>query len=92
MENIFLCPDEYVAEKFYRTLSLDIVPIVYGGADSSQYAPAHSYINIADFKSPKELADYLHLLDQNDALYLEYFEWKKFYQVVGPMEGWRALY
>jgi len=90
MENS-LCPD-YVTEKFYRALIHGIVPIVYGGADYSQYAPPHSYINIADFKSPKELADYLKLLDKNDALYLKYFEWKKFYQVVRrPMNGWCDL-
>jgi len=90
MENS-LCPD-YVTEKFYRALDNGVVPIVYGGADDSQYAPPHSYINIADFKSPKELADYLKLLDKNDALYLKYFEWKKYYQVVRrPMKGWCDL-
>nr|CAH0111096.1 unnamed protein product [Daphnia galeata] len=86
-----LCPD-YVSEKFYRALTNDIVPIVYGGADYTQYAPPHSFINIADFKSPKDLADYLKLLDTNDALYMEYFQWKKHYAVVrSPKKGWCDL-
>ena len=86
-----LCPD-YVTEKFYRALMNDVVPIVYGGADYTDYAPPHSFINVADFKTPKDLADYLALLDKNDALYMEYFQWKKHYAVVrSPMKGWCDL-
>ena len=39
-------------------------------------APYKSYIHVDDFDGPKELADYLHKLDQNDELYNEYFKWK----------------
>jgi alpha-1,3-fucosyltransferase len=86
-----LCPD-YISEKFYRALSMDVIPVVYGGADYSQYAPLHSYISVADFKTPKDLANYLILLDKNDALYLKYFEWKKDWEVVRrPTDGWCEL-
>lgn len=86
-----LCPD-YVTEKFYRALTNNLIPIVYGGADYTQYAPPHSFINIADFRSAKDLADYLNLLNKNDALYMEYFQWKKHYAVVrSPMKGWCDL-
>ena len=86
-----LCPD-YVTEKFYRGFLNDVVPVVYGGADYSHYAPTHSYINIADFKSPKALADYLLMLDNNDALYKKYFEWKKYFEVINrPLNGWCNL-
>ncbi len=86
-----LCPD-YISEKFYRALMNGIVPIVYGGADYTDYAPPHSFINIADFKSPKDLAEYLTLLDKNDALYMEYLQWRKHYTVVKtPMKGWCDL-
>ena len=44
--------------------------------DYVAHAPAHSFIHVDDFDSPKELAEYLHLLDRNDTLYNEYFEWK----------------
>ena len=73
MENS-LCPD-YVSEKFYRALDKNIIPIVYGGADYTEYAPPNSYINVADFSSPKALAEYLLLLDSNDALYMSYFRY-----------------
>ncbi len=86
-----LCAD-YVSEKFYRALRRDIIPVVYGGADYSAYAPPHSYIHVADFPSPKELAEYLMLLDKNQALYLKYFDWKKDYEVVRwPQDGWCDL-
>ena len=86
-----LCPD-YVTEKFYRALNSGVIPIVYGGADYTQFAPPHSYINVADFRSPKELAEYLNLLDKNDFLYLEYFRWKEHYTVEPrPRIGWCQL-
>jgi hypothetical protein len=49
------------------------------GARPEDYAisaPYKSYIHVDDFEGPKELADYLHKLDQDDKLYNEYFEWK----------------
>ena len=74
-ENAF-CPD-YVTEKLFNALRYDVVPIVMGGADYSKFAPPNSYINVIDFQSPKHLADYLKLLNENDDLYAHYFNWKK---------------
>lgn len=86
-----LCPD-YVTEKFYRALMNNVVPLVYGGADYTQYAPPNSYVNIADFKSPKDVAEYISLLNTNDALYNKYFDWKNEYEVVRrPLNGWCDL-
>ena len=73
-----LCKD-YVTEKFFNRLSLNTLPIVFGGADYSKLAPPHSYINTNDFKSPKDLAEYIHHLNNNDSEYLDYFWWKEFY-------------
>jgi hypothetical protein len=53
-----------VTEKFFKILGQDLVPIVYGGADYTQHAPAHSYIDALKYK-PKELAAYLQLLITN---------------------------
>ena len=75
-----LCAD-YITEKFYRTLEMGLVPVVYGGADYAHFAPPHSYIHVANFPSPKDLADYLLLLDRNPGLYMEYFNWKENYEV-----------
>ncbi len=40
--------------------------------------PPHSYINIDDFRSIRELATYIKNLDQNDAAYAAYFAWRQF--------------
>lgn len=85
------CPD-YVTEKFYRALHFDSVPIVMGGANYDQFAPPHSYINVADYASPMQLAEYLLLLNRTDDLYEEYFDWKYDYKVeFDPMDGWCDL-
>ncbi|XP_071525472.1 glycoprotein 3-alpha-L-fucosyltransferase A isoform X2 [Panulirus ornatus] len=70
---------DYITEKFFvNGLSHNILPIVMGAHpdDYGRQAPMKSYIHVDDFESPKDLADYLHLLDQNDDLYNEYFRWK----------------
>jgi len=70
-----------VTEKFFAILELDVVPIVFGAADYRAIAPEHSFINALDFSSPAKLAEYLHFLDENDELYLDYFDWKSHYRV-----------
>ena len=44
--------------------------------DYAAVAPPNSYIHVEDFRSAKELAQYLIKLDQNDDLYNQYFLWK----------------
>ena len=44
--------------------------------DYERASPEHSYIHVDDFAGPKELAEHLHKLDQDDELYNEYFQWK----------------
>ena len=72
------CQD-YVTEKMYRTLTMDMVPIVMGGADYKRMFPPHSFIDVRDFKSPRHLARHLHVLSGNNQAYLAYFNWKKKY-------------
>lgn len=53
--------------------------VFLSGARPEDYesgAPYRSYIHIDEFSSPKELAEYLHILDKNDDLYNSYFKWK----------------
>ena len=78
-----LCVD-YITEKYWRnSLERGLVPVVLGGA---QYDPElvipGSFINVADFNSVKDLADYLKYLDKNDTAYNQYFQWKTKYKVV----------
>ena len=79
-ENAF-CAD-YITEKVWNILKLDIVPVVRGGGDYKAALPPGSYINVEDFSSVKALADYLLMLSKNDVMYRQYFEWKKHFEVV----------
>ena len=85
-----LCVD-YVTEKLFFALNNGMVPVVYGGANYSLFAPPHSYINALEFGSPKKLADYLHFLDQNDSEYLKYFLWTERYEIFGAVNRWCRL-
>ena len=69
-----ICTD-YVTEKFFQIMTRNIVPVVYGGANYSRIAPPHSFIDARQFE-PKELAEYLLRLDQDDGLYKTFFWWK----------------
>ncbi|XP_064602857.1 glycoprotein 3-alpha-L-fucosyltransferase A-like [Liolophura sinensis] len=75
----------YISEKFWNALlTFEAVPVVMGGSSPRDYilvAPPGSYINTADFSSPKELAAYLVKLDKDDQLYMEYHNWRKNYTV-----------
>ena len=69
----------YITEKFFKNaLSNNVIPIVMGAKreDYELIGPRNSYIHVDDFSNPKELAEYLLKLDQNDTLYNEYFQWK----------------
>ena len=44
--------------------------------------PPGSYIHVDDFRSPKDLAEYLHIVDKNDTLYNSYFRWKDSYTAI----------
>ncbi|XP_031574717.1 galactoside 3(4)-L-fucosyltransferase-like [Actinia tenebrosa] len=81
---------DYITEKYWdNALENDIVPVVMGGADYSSPALAipNSYMDVRDFDSPKDLAEYLIYLSQNDSAYMEYFQWKKKYKLVAPMRA-----
>lgn len=47
----------------------------------AKVAPPHSFINVMDFPTLRHLADYLIKLDEDDALYNEYFWWRKHYRI-----------
>ena len=79
---------EYITEKLWRTLKLDVVPVVLGAADYSDVLPPKSYIDVRDFASPRSLADYLQYLDRNPEEYEKFFAWKRQFTVTDrePME------
>ena len=74
-ENSF-CKD-YYTEKLSKCLSINVIPVVMGLQNYSEFMPPGSYIDVRDFKSPKDLAMHLKHLDENDAAYNEYLENKR---------------
>ena len=44
--------------------------------DYERAAPYKSYIHVDDFDGPKELAEFLKSVEENDDTYNEYFRWK----------------
>lgn len=72
------CCDDYITEKFWRSLKLGMVPVVVGAPYEHymKFAPPNSFIHMDMFDSMSELAAYLLELHTNDNLYKEYFKWK----------------
>ena len=69
---------------FFSCLSgedINVVPVVMGGANYARLVIPGSYINVMDFKTVKQLADYLYYLDKNNTAYNEYFKWRVKYKV-----------
>ncbi|VDD82471.1 unnamed protein product [Mesocestoides corti] len=83
----------YITEKVTsNALNLNMVPIVLGAykEDYNDALPPHSYINVDDFKSIRNLTDYLLYLDRNDTAYAEYFAWKEHGQIHSELSTGKA--
>ena len=74
-----ICKD-YVTEKVFKMLPYNIIPIVFNGARMSDVAPTHSYINVMDYGSVRELVDDIKRIADDDALFASYFWWRDYYQ------------
>ncbi|ELU13387.1 hypothetical protein CAPTEDRAFT_75881, partial [Capitella teleta] len=61
--------DDYVSEKLWKVLNLNVVPVVMGGVEYSNIMPKDSFIDVRDFDSAKDLAKYISYLDSNDTAY-----------------------
>ncbi|CAF4869141.1 unnamed protein product, partial [Rotaria sp. Silwood1] len=55
----------FLAEKFFATLALPVVPVVLGKTDYARFIPKSGYIDTRDFPTPKNLAKYLNEIAQN---------------------------
>jgi glycoprotein 3-alpha-L-fucosyltransferase len=72
------CSD-YITEKFWRTLSFDLIPVVFQPSRQSyeRIAPPNSFIHAQDFNFNHELlAQYLVKVSNDLQLYFSYLEWK----------------
>lgn len=78
------CSD-YITEKFWRSLSKNLIPIV--AVPNKEYyekvAPPHSFIHMSDFNYDfKKLAHHLTIISTNLDLYEKYMQWKKDYKAL----------
>ena len=75
-----ICKD-YITEKYYWILEYELIPIVMGGGDYNEAGPPHSFIDVRDYESPRDLAIYLDYLAHNEEEYYSYFRWKSHYWI-----------
>ena len=66
----------YVTNKIYQAFEAGVLPVYMGTRGVSVAVPKGSYIDVADFDSPKSLTLHLAKVLANDTLYQSYFEWK----------------
>jgi alpha-1,3-fucosyltransferase len=80
-----ICED-YVTEKFFNAARYDFIPVIFGGANYSKFAPHEHkiYIDALSYPSPESLAKDLIRIANDPELYFSYFEWKKSFSVISP--------
>ena len=66
----------YVSEKIYHAFEAGVLPVWMGTRGIAEAVPRGSYIDVANFASPDEVAQYLAKVLADDDLYRSYFEWK----------------
>ena len=81
-----IAPD-YVTEKFFDPLRAGSVPVYRGAPNVEVFAPGpNAFIDASCFSGPRELAEFLTFLDNDDQAYRRYFAWRE----VGLSEHFRA--
>lgn len=71
---------DFVSEKIWIAFLSGAVPIYFGAPNIEQFlpiVPMNRSIILANHYTPKQLAEYLNKLDQDDNLYNQYFSWRK---------------
>ncbi|XP_052263188.1 3-galactosyl-N-acetylglucosaminide 4-alpha-L-fucosyltransferase FUT3-like [Dreissena polymorpha] len=78
-ENSF-CQD-YMTEKLFQYYKRDLITVVRGSMGYAKYLPQETFVNAADFRSVKELGEFLNRLSNNEDEYIEYLRRKDSYEV-----------
>lgn len=59
-----------------------MIVIVRGGGNYRSVAPEGTFLNAADFESPKALANHINMLDKNDEEYIQLVRLKDQYEPI----------
>ncbi|XP_067949482.1 alpha-(1,3)-fucosyltransferase C-like [Watersipora subatra] len=91
-----LCKD-YITEKLWKVLALNgtTIPVVLGGLSIKDYeavAPPNSFVHVRNFTSPKELAEHLTRVSQDDNAFHYYHQWRNEYSIVHSQGRNKAKY
>ncbi|KAK6989809.1 glycoprotein 3-alpha-L-fucosyltransferase A-like isoform X1 [Biomphalaria glabrata] len=88
------CKD-YITEKLYRYLDSDMIVVARGHNTFSRLVPSEIFLNTANFKSPRELADRILYLDTHEDEYIQmlkekdkYFSIYEDYPLLSPGNSW----
>ncbi|XP_019630140.1 PREDICTED: alpha-(1,3)-fucosyltransferase 10-like [Branchiostoma belcheri] len=69
--------EDYITEKLWRPLHLGSVPVYFGSPSIKEWLPTNrSAIHVSDFSGPKELAEFLTKLNNDDVEYEKYLDHK----------------
>ena len=65
---------EYISEKIWDGYLSQAIPIYYGAPEIYEQVPGHNtFIDATKFKGPKQLADYIKKVDEDEKLYKSFF-------------------
>ena len=81
-----VCTD-YISEKLYKiyTPGMHVIPVTRGGTAYARYFPENTFIDAAEFASPRQLADHLKSLGSDLQLYSQMLEVKDQYRWFGGL-------
>ena len=69
---------DYVTEKFFNPLVIGSVPVYLGAPNIEDFIPGkNSFVDVRNFDSPKDLADFLNRCYLDNDLYNQFHQWKK---------------
>ena len=66
---------EYITEKIWHAYMSQTIPIYYGAPEIYKQVPGrNTFIDVAKFAGPKQLAEYIKKVDRNRKLYQSFFD------------------
>lgn len=67
----------YITEKLFDPLAAGTLPLYLGAPDVNHLLPTKSFLNVDDFGTYDELADYIEFLIENKDVYDQYHAWRE---------------